>query len=207
MKSQGHGFGYWDATPFFSHNSNGRPMHALESVGEISGPYCGYRPCPWTMPALPPGLYSSVSGALGPLGSYPLINCETVYRSVDWNSGALAHLYLRSASCPGMSYGQDLTSALVGGTISWSSKGQTNVVYLDAKSLSWMRAGLGIGLPDPKSGTDWYVVTGVYPTLGYITVVYANTNSGSVGLAGAKAMVYSGGSPISQKAYSFTAYP
>jgi GDP-D-mannose dehydratase len=33
---------------------------------------------------------------------------------VDWNSGAQAHAFIRSASCPRYSWGQNLTDATVG---------------------------------------------------------------------------------------------
>ena len=55
-----------------------------------------------------PTIYSLVSGSPGALGTYPPIACRTVFKSVDWNTAALPHLYLRSASCPGYSYGQNL---------------------------------------------------------------------------------------------------
>ena len=168
----------------------------------MSGPYCGWRPCPWTTPGLPAGLYSSVSGGLGTIGTYPPINCETVYKNVDYDAGTLTHLWLRSASCPGFSWGQNLTNALVRGTVTWSYKGQSNVLYLDSKSLGWMFPGLGIGLPDPVSGTDFYMVSGVFPDLGYVTVY------GFDGLEGTKTTVYSclSSCTIAQKAYLWTAY-
>lgn len=212
--SSGHGAGYWDPTPFLPRQPSGSfPPFVNQTLyardGEMATPYIGWRPDPSRTPNLPPTLYSSVSGSLGALGTYPVINCETVYKSVDWNSTALAHVWARSASCPMFSYGQNLTNALLSGTITWSYDGQSNVVKLDATTLSWMFAGLAIGLPDPSSGTDWYIVTGVYPTLGYITVVNADSDTNNYGLlVGTAGTTYSCSSScsISEKSYSWTQY-
>ncbi len=202
--SEGRGAGLWDNNYFIpSAWGSYSPGKVNVLTGELTSPYCGYEPCPWTTPNLSPTIFASVSGALG---SYPPIACRTVYKSVDWNTGALAHLFLRSASCPGYSWGQNLTDATVGETVTWSYKGQSNVLYLDAKVLSYMFPGLEISL-DNGGGPVTYIITGVYPDLGYVTVMNATNNSGGP-LAGTKTNVYScaSGCKIGQTTFAWTAY-
>jgi Pectate lyase superfamily protein len=201
--NQQRGGGQWDTgytlPPAFYGYTGGGEQYIQ---GELIAPYCGFEPCPWTTPNLPPSIYSEVSGSLGALGHYPPIACRTVYKSVDWNSGALAHIHLRSASCPGYSWGQNLTDALVGEPITWAYKGKSDVLYLDMKTLNFMFSGLGITL-DNGSGPQSYVVTGIYPELGYVTVW-----SSFVGLAGTSSTVYScsTGCTIGQAPYAWSAY-
>lgn len=212
LASVGHGAGIWDETPFVEHAQVSSPNDIqFRTAGEVAGPYCGFRPCPWTTPSLSPDLYSLVSGSLGALGSYPAINSETIYRSVNWNSTTLKHLHVRSASGPGFSYGQNFTNATTGGKVSWSYKGKASIAALDATTLSWMFAGLGISINN-GSGPESYIVTGVYPAMGYISVLDASADthhSQTALLAGAKTAIYSCSSicTIGQAPYSWTAYP
>ena len=211
--SNGHGAGNWDRTPFLPHQPcctlYNQSLYA--TFGELAVPFVGFRPAPWVTPSLPPGLFSAVSGSLGALGTYPVINCETVYKLVDWNSAALTHLWARSSSCPMFSYGQNLTNAATGGTITWSYKAQTNVLYLDDGSLSWMFAGLAISINN-GIGPHTYIVTGVYPALGYVTVTdgAADATGGAPALLqGKKTAIYSCDSSctIGQAPYNWTEYP
>jgi hypothetical protein len=147
-----------------------------------------------------------VSGTLGALGSYPPIACRTVFKSVDWNSGPLSHPFLRSSSCPGYSWGQNLNDSTVGETVTWSYKGQSDALYLDPKSLSFMFPGLGFSL-DNGNGAVTYTVTGVFPDLGYVTVMNAMSNTGAP-LAGDKTTTYScsSGCSILQAPFAWTLY-
>ncbi|MGC2074790.1 MAG: glycosyl hydrolase family 28-related protein, partial [Xanthobacteraceae bacterium] len=97
------GSGRWDYNYFLPSALTG-----LQDEGDQSAEFCGYEPCPWTSPNLSPSLYALVSGSLGALGSYVPVACRTVFKSVDWNSATLTHIHLRSASCPGYSWGQNL---------------------------------------------------------------------------------------------------
>jgi hypothetical protein len=86
----------------------------------------------------------------------------------------------------------------------------SDVLYLDAKTLSWMFPGLGISI-DNGGGAQPYIVTGVYPHLGYVTVIWANASAGSSNagyLQGTTLTNYSCASSctIGQAAYSWTAY-
>ena len=177
--------------------------------GELTTPYCGYEPCPWTTPNLTPATYATIN-ALGTLGSYPPVACRTIFKSVDFNTGALTNLFLRSASCPGYSYGQVLNTAAVGETLTWSYMGGSDALYLDADTLEYMFPGLGISLT--VSGVNGgspvnYTVTGVFAALGYVTVMDATHNSGGP-LEGTGGTVYSCASSctIGQAPYAWTAY-
>jgi hypothetical protein len=221
IDTQFNGAGDWDNNYFLPHaliDSGTWPascgVACYITQGHLAVPYRGYRPAPGQKPNLSPDIYALVHGSLGALGTYPPIDCETVYHSVGYYSGPLSHVHLRSASCPGYSWGQNLTNTLVGGTVTWSYKGQSAMLYLDAKTLSWMFPGLGLTIPG-SFNSDAYVVTGVYPQLGYVTVVDATTaasgnpsTSGGGPLQGDPHAVYScsSGCSIGQAAYSWTEY-
>jgi hypothetical protein len=252
--------------------------------GHLAVPFHGFRPAQGQEPNLSPDLFALVSATVGALGTYPPIDCETVYRSVAWNSGALAHIHLRSASCPGWSWGQNLTDTLVGSSaavvtgsiatttltvtavtsgvlavgdrmtgtditagtyitafgtgrggtgtytvnnsqtvggetltaytpVTWSYKGQSAMLYLDAKTITWMFPGLGLTIPG-SFNSDSYIVTGVHPQLGYVTVIdvtraaIGSPNAVGAPLQGDQSTVYSCAAvcSIGQAAYSWTAY-
>ena len=124
------------------------------------------------------------------------------YSVLDWNSGALSHLFAVSAHSF-FSYGQDLTTANVPG-LHWSYTGKSFVVNLDANSASWMFPGLVIGL-DNGDGNQNYMVTGVEPGLGYVTVFSLASDAYSTAnlLVGTKGATYVG-SMINQQRYSIT---
>jgi hypothetical protein len=188
------------------------------ATGHLTVPWRGYRPAQGQIPNLSPDIYALVSGTLGSLGSYPPIDSETIYRSIAWDSGALAHLFLRSAHQPGWSWGQDLDGVTTGETVTWSYKGRSAMLYLDSSTMKWMFPGLGFqlsgGTGDGSAGTDHYVVTGVYPQLGYVTAIdvtsKASGNPNAVGapLPGEPTSVYSCSSScaVKQAAYRWHAY-
>ncbi len=208
MASQQTGAGKWDSDIFTPTNSNGRTGFLQATIGYLATSFCGYYPCQDRTPNLTPYYYSEVSGSLGALGSYPPISCQTEYKSIEWSSGTLTNLGLRSASCPGFSYGQNLTNALVGGTLTWSYQGQSDALYLDANTMGWMFPGLGISLGSPGAGT--YVVTGVYSAIGssaaYVTVVRTDSSGYLAGTSGTSYSCLSS-CTIGQAAYSWTPYP
>lgn len=212
INTAGHGGAIWATNPYItpllwnSHAPGGVDLRGI--LGEMNSPFAGFRPAPWTTPNLPPEIYSLVSGALGDIGHYPLINGETLYRSnADFNSGAETHAFARSASGPGFSYGQNLTDSVIGETVTWSYKSQSNVLYLDAYTLQSMFPGLGLTV----NSQGPYIVTGVYPQLGYVTLLDATAgyNSTTKLLPGTKTTVNSCASScsIGQAAYSWTQYP
>lgn len=275
------GGGRWDNDYFLPAAMNQSP---LLTAGGLTTDFCGFEPCPWTTPNLSPTIYSLVSGTLGALGSYPPIACRTVFKSVDWNTPAVTPpnttgggIFKRSASCPGYSYGQDLTTttlgattnAVVTGTISDGSGGSGNiltvtavtsgtlhvgdslsgtgvptgehiiqpltgtggtgtylvsesanvasetltdpvatyayesgstVLYLDATTMQWMFPGLGLTVDGQP-----YIVTGVYPYLGYITVIWAANNAGGP-LQGSGINGCTSSCAIGQAPFAWTAY-
>lgn len=193
------GAGRWDQNYFMpSKARDGGAAWVYLNSSEMSADYCGYEPCPDRTPNLSPSIYTSVSGTLGALGTYPPIACRTVFKSVDWDTGALSHLWLRSASCPGYSYGQSLTNALVGGTITYQAEAGSDVLYLDSNTLGWMFPGLGITI-----GSDTYTVTGVYPYLGYVTVISTVSTAGGPLV---KNYSCSSSCSIGQAPFAWTAY-
>src|SRR5262249_2260930 len=106
FESVGRGLGEWDNNywiPQAERNLNGAKIAVLQA--ELTAPHCGYEPCPWTEPNLSATLFALVCpsaggggsygapytcGSLGALGTYPPIACRTVFKSVDWNTGAIA---------------------------------------------------------------------------------------------------------------------
>lgn len=208
------GFGRWDNDYFLPAAATpGSALRTLMTGSDMTAEYCGYEPCPWETPNLSPTLYSLVSGSLGALGTYPPIACRTVFKSVDWNTGPVTSpssvgggIFKRSASCPGFSYGQNLTNATVGETVTWSYMANSDDLYLDAKTLSWMFPGLGISI-DNGGGSQPYIVTGVYPLFGYVTVIWAGSSAGGQ-LQGNYGQVYScaSGCTIEQEAFAWNGY-
>ncbi len=201
------GGGEWSQTPFLPTNAAAGSGHLLDgwAAGLGTVPYVGWRPAPWAHPRLTPSLYATLTGSLPALGHYPVIDGSTIYSVVDWNSSSLDHLFARSAHSF-FSYGQNLTTSNISG-LSWSYLGQSFVVQLDATSLSWMFNGLNIGLNN-GGGVVNYVVTGVYPSLGYITVLNLTNDYGCCPpptLAGKSGTTYKG-STIYEPRYSFKEY-
>jgi hypothetical protein len=204
------GYGRFDTTPFLPRNAATAPLRNYLARSDTAIRHRGYRPDPNLMPVLTPHLYSIVSGSLASvaLGTYPLIHGGTIYKVMKDGETATARKFVCSAHV-GYSYGQDLTTAKVGGTVAWSFKGASNCVYMDAASIGFMFPGLGIILN--FAGADHeMIVTGVYPmngsTTGYVTVSKATIGTGNVTITandGAKTTTYTG-STIKQAPYVWT---
>jgi hypothetical protein len=200
------GAGEWDKSPFIPHYSGNNNLVDFQyrTAGPLSSPFIGFYPAPWTHPRLTPSDITTLTGSLGALSSYPIIAGNTIYSQLDWNTGAATYLFARSAHI-GFSYGQNLTTSNITG-LSWSYDGQSFVVSLDATSIQYMQAGLEIGLNN-GSGSEPYIVTGVFPGLGYITVQQSSNNTTCCGnaLAGTKGTTYTG-TTVGQESYSITQY-
>ena len=81
------------------------------------------------------------------------------------------------------------------------------MLQLDSNTMSWMFNGLNIGLNN-GGGVVNYVVTGVYPSLGYITVLNLTNDYGCCPpptLAGKSGTTYTD-STIYEPSYSFREY-
>jgi len=207
--SGGFGCGEWDQTPFNVSNAlaNGGPgftQYPYWQNGNGRTPWTGWRPAISGHPRIDSATFTTLQSISGvTLGTYPLVDGSVIYSLGDWNSGTLTHIFARSAH-KFASYGQNLTTTNVGAGLSWNTKGQSFVVNMDAASLSWMQPGLGILLN--TSANTHYVVTGVYPSLGYITVLNGEQDGSPFLTAGVKTTIYTG-TLISQDAYSWTQYP
>jgi hypothetical protein len=162
MATVARGTGVWDAgyfLPSWTWNSGSGPQEWQS--GELQSPFCGFEPCPSVIPNLSPTLfglvcpsasasapdsYSRVAytcGSLDVLGSYPPIASRTVFKSVDWNSGAPNKLFLHSghgATSPGWSWGQDITLDSVSGG---SAQGNAAIQNISGTTLTvwWMNWG------------------------------------------------------------------
>jgi hypothetical protein len=199
------GIGIWSGSPFIPRYSANSLDVRLRQNGHLAAvPFFGFYPAPWTTPRIAPSQLPT--GALGALGTYPAINGSTIYSSVDWNSGALTNLHARSAH-NFFSYGQNLTTTNIPG-LSWSYKPGGAWVYLDSDTINYMFAGLGITLNcGDGTGVQPYVVTGVYPGLGYITVQSTSSNTLYNGLAGNVPTNVCTGNTIGQAPFAWTQYP
>lgn len=154
--------------------SNTYPIMMLSA---LTSPFCGFSPCASSTPNLDPAqLYPLVSGSLGALGSYPMISCNVAYQSVAWNSGNLSGSLLRSASCPGFSWGQNLTAALV------NTSSSTNAVVTGA---------IGATATASSSGTTALTLTSITGTIHPGTALTAAL-SGSCGSLPAGTYIVSG---------------
>jgi hypothetical protein len=205
----------------------------LLNSSEITSPFCGVEPCPWALPNLSattlalvcPGGNIASCGTLSTFYGYFPVACRTVFKSVDWNTGVVTvpstvggGIFLRSASCPGYSWGQNITDTtlhayqtVIGVTltsVAWHHIGQSPVLYLDAATIRLMFPGLGFTLDSGDgSGAVPYVVTGVYEDLGYVTVIRSSAASGGL-LAGTATTPYSctSGCTIGQMPYAWSRY-
>lgn len=205
----GFGGGEWEQSPFMPTNSaaSGGQLQNGWNNGAGFGPFLGYRPAPYSTPRIPPSVFTTLQSITGAnaLGSYPLANGGTLYSLLDPFTGADASgKILAKSAHKGFSYGQDLTTTNVDPDLEWSAKGQSFVVHVDPDTMSWMFPGLGIKL-NTSANTN-YIVTGTYPSFGWITVLNATQNGAPTLTAGTKTTTYTG-TLIGQDAYSWTTYP
>jgi hypothetical protein len=64
---------------------------------------------------------------------------------------------------------------LIGGTITYHGTHGASVVYLNANTMDWMFSRLTITLDG-----DPYTVTSLYPSFGYVSVIYAGNPAGGL---------------------------
>jgi hypothetical protein len=165
-------------------------------------PMWGWRPAPWTTPAVRSGDVAVLSGVLPTLASpttcsYPILWGGQTYREAAFSNVPTKEFY-SAHSC--YSYGQDLTTVNCPG-LSWSYKGHSFCVYCN--DTNFIFPGLGIKLNDGVSDVA-YVVTGTFPNLGYFTVAKLSALPSVTGmLSGLKTTVFTG-STIVQEAYVIT---
>lgn len=130
--------------------------------------------------------------------AYPLIAGNTIYSVADALGAPVTNPFVK-ASFRGYSYGQNLTTSNVTSpALAWSYQGQSNVVAVN--NINRLFQGLGVYLdPGNGDGPQWYNVTGIWPNLGYITVIGQTTSNNL--LDGLDTLTYSG-TLISQDSYA-----
>lgn len=178
--TQSKGGGDWDNSPFFASADAGAKYYAKDKL--LGGPFKGFSPAHGTTPRLTAAQLTAVSGVLGALGTYPALCGDAIYSVISGNTT------LARSKHTGWSYGQSIT-------VNWSAKGQTHVLGLS--DVSRMFAGLVLTLNVDGTGNQTYVVTGVYPTLGYVTVRGISRNL----FAGLKTTTFTGSS-VGQEVYT-----
>jgi hypothetical protein len=280
------GSGTWDTDYFRPWASASSPTFtSLLTSSEVSAPFCGYEPCPWSNPNLSTTFYGMVSGSasvtgtidngsgtgtpagttmtvsavgsgllgpgnavtgsgvtagtaivaqiggttggigtylvnnsqgiasealtssLGALGSYPPYACRTVFKSLDWNTGnssisggsAPTKLFLRTNSCPGYTYGQNLTQATVGSTANATGTGYVSNGSSSAGTiLNWTKTAGTLNDGDAITGSG--ISTGTY------VVAQLSGTTGGTGTyqVSVSQLAGSSGSPLTLTAPSVT---
>lgn len=198
------GAGDFEANPFYGTTLLSDADSWRSPWGPGRAPMRGIRPAPWATPGVTVAQAAMLAGTLPPLtlpGSgpvnvqYPLLWGGQIYRLQDWYIGAQPTYQLVS-SHHFYSYGQPLP-------VSWSHIGQSPFLYVSDTRLLF--PGLGIQI-DHGDGPQLYLVTGVYPTMGYVTVLKGvESANGPWLLHGDKATVYAG-STIGQEPYAITRF-
>jgi hypothetical protein len=177
-------------------NGGNNYTRSYQYAADNQAPFVGFRPAPWTTPMLTPNQYHQVSGPLPPMGTYPLVHGGTIYQ-VGKEGDAGGRQFVTS-SHQFYSWGQNLS-------IGWVYKGAANWVAMS--DTSQMFAGLAITLDLSGVGKTQFVVTGVYPHLGGVTIAYpgkaGSANDPVIVNPGMRTTVYTG-SIIIQAPYSWT---
>jgi hypothetical protein len=188
--TKGRGAGEWDVSPFLP---RGGAIDMTDRLwrGPSGGGVCptiGQRPAPWALPRLTPAHVDALAPAPSNLDVVPLMHADAIYSVSDWDSGAQRYAFAKRAGAF-YSYGADLT-------LSWSYKGATGIVSLS--DTGRMFAGLEIILND-GSDDQYYIVTGVYPALGYVTVTQAFDYTTTHVTSGTKTVTYTGATVKQQR--------
>jgi hypothetical protein len=174
--------------------------------GHQVSPHWIYRPAPWCTPNVSAAHYATLTGTLPAISTttidYPMIWGGQVYRIGSWYMASLPANFHFASGHHYFTYGQDLTTTNVPG-LSWSYKGQSSCLYISSNTMLMMRNGLGIILNDGTTDT-LYIVTGTYPSLGYITI--SGQPPGFISpTVGVKTTVYTG-TLIKQQPFAFVSF-
>lgn len=169
----------------------------MSTNGYYSSAFEGVRPDPKATPCSRPGDLVNYTG--GKLGTFshgsppklpPLFGGQ-IYRlcAIKISESPNVSFY---SNHRWWSYGQALPPT------SWSYVAGSSVLKLS--NTDWFFPGLGI-LLNNGSGDAFYVVTGVYPRLGYVTVLRTENDWPTGGLAGVMGSTYTG-STVGQEPFS-----
>jgi len=193
-ETEARGIGTWDRSYSLPSLTYGLAPTFVNN-SEIASPFCGAEPCPWVTPNLSQSLLALVCpggnitscGKLPTFRSYFPIACRTVFKSVDWNTGGVSPssapstLYLRSNSCPGYSWGQNITDATVSAykdAFGLADAGFTGSISGTVLTVS---SGTGISVGDYLSDNGiGNVMSGTYVTGGSGTSWTVNTSQSVV---------------------------
>lgn len=196
-----------DTTPFVAtglfSNYGGPNWFWGGAIGQH--PMIGWRPTPWSRPNIDPSHIAALMSLpaitfdVAWHVDYPLMWGGQIYGTWAWQQAAGENYEVFSRHSF-YTYGQDLTTTNVSG-LSWSYKGQTTLVYANASALSILFPGLGVKLFDGSSDI-LYIVTGIYPALGYFTVARGDNADGGV-LSGNKTTIFTGFT-IKQEPFALT---
>jgi hypothetical protein len=144
------------------------------TIGLGKTPFWGVRPAPYTEPCLSAGQISTffpagVVSGLPAIGSYPILWGGQVYKLCDWNAAG-AHTKLVSNHLF-WSYGQNITG------VTWSLHQNSPVMYVSDTSLLFN----GLGVLLTCNGFDqFFIINGVYPTLGYVTLLAGDDTGNNI---------------------------
>ena len=190
--SKAFGFGEWDRSYWGPNINAAKPdtlSYAVRAGGTGTTKYHGYTPAPGQMQRLTATDVAAIAAATAP-GSQQVI-CSRSMCVVE-QLGNQTYSHVKDSAGDGFSYYATLS-------VDWSYRGQTHVLSIfGGTHAAWLFPGLEIGL-NYGSGVVWYIVTGTYPALGYITV-YRESTTASV-LAGNMSVTYTG-TTISQRTAS-----
>lgn len=195
------GGGEFDVTPFLSRaQMSGNTTGDHWRVGYLGQhPAWGWRPAVYSKPAITPDILTTIVGTL-PVPTWngsntwngftwPPLWGGQIYCSMDWYITP-AQNYEIISNHHFYSYGTDFTVAN-NASQAWSYKGQSVCVYADEGTLQLVFPGLAVKLNDGVSDV-LYMVTGVYPVLGYFTVCDAQNINGTSHLSGLKTSTFTG---------------
>jgi hypothetical protein len=152
-------------------------------------PFWGVRPAPWSTPCLTPSQITTLTGSLPAINTgqvtYPLMWGGQEYRKCDYNLGSQTTYHLVSTHF-GYTYGQNLTTSVIPG-LSWGQHQFSPVLYISSSSGAYAATqmlfpGLTIGLKCGGAGsTNWFIITGIYVNLGYVTITPAPPSATDTG--------------------------
>jgi hypothetical protein len=157
----------------------------------------GARPANWALPPVPQNKVAALADSQNlatnfPITTatvnYPILYGQTLYQTT-WNyQGTVTSNQLVESSHQLYSYHQPLAANIGAG---WTAKGQSMALYVNANTMKMMFTGLVVGIP--TAGTlDYYMVTGVFPQIGYVTVFNLTQHNGTRWIAGVSSTVYTG---------------
>lgn len=165
--------------------------HALAG-GANSAPATGIRPANWTIPPVNASYLATIANsqvlpAIAPNScNYPLVYGGAIYQTTALHTPGNS---LFESSHNYYSHHQDLNQTNISvntptqvAALNWSAQGGSPCVYLDATTMQLMFVGLCIGLT--TDSLNYYLVTGVNPVQGYITVFQVNNQAYVHGVSG-----------------------